>query len=174
MILTAASCVLPFIFTRTESHFCYFLPMYLLGMAYARFRPSADLFLYRPAVRIAAILLTAAGLIFYYPGTEEQTGAVFVIRLLMTIDLLYLTSFLSRWKNPLLSCCADISFTLFFIHDFIFAYMSEPVWKIFCGIFKAVPGLEIIIPIVLIAVSILIAAALKILFGRFSRRFIGS
>ena len=172
--VTAASCMLPFIFTRTQSHFCYFLPMYLLGMAYARFRPSADLFLYRPAVRAAVILLTAAGLIFYYPGTEEQTGLVFVIRLLMTIDLMYLTSFLSRWKIPWLSYCADISFTLFFIHDFVFAHMSKPVWEIFCGIFKAVPCLEIIIPAVLIAVSILISTALKTLFGRFSRRFIGS
>ena len=148
--------------------------MYLLGMAYTRFRPSADRFLYRPAVRIAVILLTAAGLIFYYPGTEEQTGLVFVIRLLMTIDLMYLTSFLSRWRIPWLSYCADISFTLFFIHDFVFAYMSKPIWKIFFGIFKVVPGLEIIMPAMLIAVTILTAAALNFLFGRFSRRFIGS
>ncbi|MBO4630954.1 MAG: acyltransferase, partial [Lentisphaeria bacterium] len=172
--VTAASCVLPFIFTRVQSHFSYFLPMYLLGMAYARFRLSADRFLYRPAVRIAVILLTAAGLIFYYPGTEEQTGLVYVIRLLMTIDLMYLTSFLSRWRIPWLSYCADVSFTFFFIHDFVFAYVSGPVWKLFYGIFKAVPGLEIIIPAILIAVTILTAAALKILFGRFSRRFIGS
>lgn len=172
--VTAASCVLPFIFTRSQSHFCYFLPMYLVGMAYARFRPSADRLLYHPAVRIIIILLTAAGLIFYYPGTEEQTGWVFVLRLLMTVDLLYITSFLSRWKISWLSYCADISFTLFFIHDFVFAYMSGPFWKLFGGIFKAVPGLEIIIPVMLIAATILAVAALKILFGRFSRRFIGS
>jgi hypothetical protein len=148
--------------------------MYLLGMAYARFRPSADRFLHHPAVRVTVILLTAAGLFFYYPGTEEQTGLVFSVRLLMTVDLLYITSYLSRRKISWLVYCADISFTLFFIHDFVFAYMAVPIRVQLAKIFDFFPYMEIFVPAVLIAVTILTAAALKILFGLFSRRFIGS
>ncbi|MBQ9335793.1 MAG: acyltransferase [Lentisphaeria bacterium] len=172
--LTAASCVLPFVFTRVESHFLYFLPMYLLGMSYARYRAAADRILFHPAVRIAAVVLSIAGLIRLYPGREEQDGLIFVIRLLMTVDLLYLTDFLSRWKLPWLSYCADVSFTLFFVHDFIFAYMSEPVRQCCAPLYRVAPTFELLVPMIMIAAAIIIVSALKTLFGRFSRRIIGS
>ena len=171
---TAALCVLPFIFTRTESHFCYFLPMYLIGMAYARYRTEVDRILFHPAVKILISVLALVFLICLYPGREEQDGFIFVTRLLSTAVLLYGTAYLSRWKLPLLSYCADISFTLFFIHDFIFAYLTGPLRSLYAPIYRAVPLMELLVPLSLILISVAAAAALKNLFGSFSRRVIGS
>lgn len=173
-VLTAASCVLPFVFTRTESHFCYFLPMYLLGMAYARYRVSADRILYHPAVKIVVTVLAIAGLVYLYPGREEQDGLIFAVRVLMTADLLYITNYLSRWKLPWLSFCADISFTLFFIHDFVFAGLVDPVRVFYAPVCRAMPVLELLAPMTMISAVMVLAWALKNLFGSFSRRMIGS
>lgn len=174
IVLTAASCVLPFVFTRTESHFCYFLPMYLLGMAYARFRGKADRILFHPAVKIFISILAVILLIYLYPGREEQDGLIFAARLTSTVVLLYGTAFLSRWKLPWLSYCADISFALFFIHDFIFAYMIGPVQNFYAPVFRAIPVLELLAPLSLILAAVILVLALRTLFGIFSRRVIGS
>ena len=172
--LTAASCILPFVFTRTESHFCYFVPMYLLGMAYARFRGKADRILYHPAVKIIISILAVILLIYLYPGREEQDGLIFAVRLVSTVVLLYGTAFLSRWKLPWLSYCADISFTLFFIHDFIFAYMIGPVRVFYAPAYRMIPVLELLVPLSLILTAIILVSALRTLFGKLSRRVIGS
>ena len=172
--LTLLSCALPFFFDRTASHLFYFLPMYLLGIWYARNRTWADRILFKPAVMILIAVLTLPGLFLIYQDPGPQNGVVFLTRLLMTVLLLYLTSFLSRWKIPALSFCADISFTLFFIHDFIFAYMRIPVQNWLSPLCRIGAVFEILVPVILIAATGILAAALKCLFGRFSRRFIGS
>lgn len=59
--LTAASCILPFLVAREQSHLLYFLPMYLIGMWYARFRPDIDRILYRNDVKRSVPVLTLAG-----------------------------------------------------------------------------------------------------------------
>lgn len=172
--LTAASCILPFVFTRTESHFCYFLPMYLLGMAYARYRAEADRILIHPAVRILIPVLALGFLIYLYPGREEQDGLVFMTRVLSTVVLLYATKYLSRWRLPWLSYCADVSFSLFFIHDFIFAYLTGPFRNLYAPLYQVIPVMEFLVPVSLILASVMIVTALKTLFGSFSRRVIGS
>jgi len=172
--LTAASCILPFVFTRTESHFCYFLPMYLLGMTYARYRTEADRILFHPAVKILISVLALVFLIYLYPGREEQDGLIFVVRVLSMAVLLYATTYLSRWRLPWLSYCADISFSLFFIHDFIFAYTTGPLRNLYAPLYRVIPIMELLVPLSLILASVMIVAALKTLFGSFSRRVIGS
>ena len=92
---------------------------------------------------------------------------LFAARLLMTVCILYFTSFLARWNIPLLNFCADASFTLFFIHSFVYTHMPwlSPGFGIFAGPLSLV---------LIIGACFVLAWALKTLFGRFSRYFIGS
>lgn len=92
---------------------------------------------------------------------------LFVTRLLMTVCILYFTSFLTRWNIPLLNFCADASFTLFFIHTFVYTHIPSPG-----------PGFGIssgpLSLVLIIGACFVLSWALKTLFGRFSRYFIGS
>lgn len=166
-VLTAASCILPFLVARGQSRLLYFLPMYLIGIWYARFRPGIDRILYRNTVKIIVPLLAAAGTIWLYMTGSFHGSGTFILRILMTVCILYLTSFLARRDIPLLNFCADASFTLFFIHSFVYMHMAG--LELPFGIFS-----EPILLVLMVTTCFLLAWALKTLFGRFSRYFIGS
>lgn len=141
--------------------------MYLIGIWYARFRPGIDRILYRNTVKIIVPLLAAAGTIWLYMTGSFHGSGTFILRILMTVCILYLTSFLARRDIPLLNFCADASFTLFFIHTFVYTHIPSlgPGFGIFAGPLSLV---------LIIGACFLLAWALKTLFGRFSRYFIGS
>ena len=174
-VLTFASCALPFVFDRSSSHFLYFLPMYLLGIWYAANREAADRFLFRKPVMTICVLLTAAGLFrLYHLDMERQAGTVFLTRLLMVVLLLYATSLLRRKNIPFLDRCAELSFTFFFIHDFVYAYLKTPLIGLCQPLIRICPAFELLVLAGLVAAVIILAMALKCLFGRFSRQMIGS
>lgn len=145
--------------------YTYFVPYYLLGFVYARYKECCDELLVRFLLPIGVVALALYGVLFFY----EHDLIISLQRLAMIGVALRIFKFLGEKKLKLVDLFATTSFTLYFTHDFFFHGLLKCVpaaWR--CGITDAL--------VFLIGALLLVAIAegLRRVLGRFSRPLIGS
>ena len=175
--------------------YSYFGWSYFLGFLYARFKKRIDPYL-NLYVGPALVLGFLLGLrlqqpnwfTFGYPSYDspEPDSIAFVLggslaqslqKLFFLVPAIALSNRLARKRIPVLDWLATYSFTLYFTHHF-FVQDFVQLQKWISGL--VVPGpiglliLQALLSVLFIAFNLILAMALKRLFGQRSRWFIGS
>ena len=175
--------------------YSYFGWSYFLGFLYARFKGRIDPFLnlYVGPALVLGILLGLRlqqpdWFIFGYPSYDspEPDSIAFILggslaqslqKLFFLVPAVALSNRLTRKRIPILDWLATYSFTLYFTHHFFvqdFVRLQNSLFTVLepgpIGILPIQLGLSALF----IAFNLVLAMALKGLFGRWSRRFIGA
>lgn len=175
--------------------YTYFAWSYLLGFLYARFKKQIDSHLneYCGISLILGLLLGLQTMLpdyftFGYPSSDalEPHTKSFVLagslaqsiqKLFFLVPSIALANRLSDKRISVLDWLATYSFTLYFSHHFFVQDFVQLQERLFTALKPGPLGvlpIQLVLSVLFIAFNLILAMALKRLFGRWSRWFIGS
>ncbi len=182
LYLTFFSALVPLVIQRDEltdffRNYCFFYPVFILGVFFARYRYPAVAFLKRHVIAIAVVAVVSTLFLareFYHP-TLPNVELGYYISVLSTGALVLVFFECFQFESKVLELLAVYSFPLYFLHDSIICVAQKPLFALGLSVKS---DAMFLVSVFTFFVELFIALGLiyvmKRILGRYSRLVIGS